>query len=116
VKRLAVLSVLVGALLAPTAALAGVIGHGSASGQFAVTSASGSSSSPNLFLRGYGRDLSGMAVIACTRGYSVGSRSQEVNSMQSGRLYRLRLPMKGNCDVTGSLSGAGHIMLQIVEA
>jgi hypothetical protein len=93
-----------------------VIGSGHASGQFAVTAASGTDHHTHVvYLRGYGRRLAGMGVVACSRGFSVGSRSKQFRSMRSGRLYRLTLPMGGgNCDVTASLSGSGRIRLQIL--
>jgi hypothetical protein len=110
---------LLASILTATAAAGSlrVIGSGRASGQFAVTSASGSKRNTQaVYLRGYGRRLSGYAVIACSRGFSVGSRSAHLNRMSSGRLYRLRLPMRGDCDVTASMSGAGRIRLQILAA
>jgi hypothetical protein len=92
-----------------------VIGSSSASGQFAVTAASGSKKRANsVWIRGYGRSLRGFAAVACSRGFSIGSRSTTLNNMRSGRLYRLRLPMRGDCDVTASLSGSGRIRLQIL--
>jgi hypothetical protein len=98
-----------------TAAGLRVIGKGQASGQFAVTAASGKAKHPRaLYLRGYGRGLSGMGVVACSRGFSIGSKATSFNSMRSGRLYKLRLPMRGDCDVTASLSGSGRIRLQIL--
>jgi hypothetical protein len=102
---------------AATAGSLRVIGSGRASGQFAVTSATGSKRHTQaVYLRGYGRQLSGFAAIACSRGFSVGSRSATLNRMVSGRLYRLRLPMRGDCDVTASMSGSGRIRLQILAA
>jgi hypothetical protein len=87
-----------------------VIGSARSSGDFAVTAASGSKKNTHsLWVRGYGQ-----AVVACSRGFSIGSRSTSLNSMRSGRLYKLRLPMHGDCDVTASLSGSGRIRLQIL--
>ena len=87
------------------------------SGDFAVTSLSASKDRTQaLYIRGYGRGLSGFAVVACSKGFSsIGSRSTQLNSMSSGRLYRLRLPFRGgDCDVTASLSGSGSIKLQVL--
>jgi hypothetical protein len=92
-----------------------VIGGGHSSGDFAVTSASGSKNGTHaVYLRGYGRGLSGLVVVACSRGYSIGSKSTTLSRMSSGRLYRVRVPFSGDCDVTASLSGNGPIRLQIL--
>jgi hypothetical protein len=87
------------------------------SGEFAVTALSASKDNAYaLYVRGYGRGLSGFAVVGCSKGFSsIGSRSTQLNSMSSGRLYRLRLPFRGgDCDVTASLSGGGSIKLQVL--
>jgi hypothetical protein len=114
----ALVAAFVAALVSVNAAAAAglhVIGKGQASGQFAVTAASGSAKHPRaLYLRGYGRNLSGMAAVACSRGFSIGSKSTTFDSMRSGHLYKLRLPIRGECDVTASLSGSGRIRLQIL--
>ena len=112
---------LVTAVATATATAAGgglrVIGSARSSGDFAVTAASGSKKhAKSLWLRGYGRGLSGQAVVACGRGFSIGSRSTSFNSMRSGHIYKIRMPMKGDCDVTASLSGSGRIQLQILAA
>src|SRR5215510_11553073 len=54
-----------------------VIGSSRSSGDFAVTAASGSKNGAHaLYMRGYGRGLSGNGVVACSRGIaSVGSKS-----------------------------------------
>jgi hypothetical protein len=95
-----------------------VIGNGHSSGEFAVTAASGHKSDAHaLYLRGYGRGLSGMGVVACSKGIaSIGSKSTQLGSMRSGRLYRLQMPFRGDCDVTASLSGSGTIRLQILAS
>lgn len=105
---------LVAAAAASTAGLR-VIGSGRSAGDYAVTSASGSKNPARaLYLRGYGHGLSGYAVVACSRGFSIGSKSTTFGSMVSGRLYRLKQPFAGDCDVTASLSGSGSIRLQIL--
>ncbi len=92
-----------------------VIGKGSSSGDFAVTAASGSKKKAKvLYIRGYGRKLSGHAVVACSRGFSIGSKSKSYRAMRSGTLYRIPLPFAGDCEVTASLSGSGRIRLQIL--
>ena len=95
-----------------------VIGNGSAgssSGEFAVTVARGSKKKANaLYIRGFGRDLSGHAGVACSRGFSVGSKSKAFGAMRSGTLYRIPLPFAGDCEVTASLSGFGRIRLEIL--
>jgi hypothetical protein len=95
-----------------------VIGSSKSSGDFAVTAASGSKRNTHaLYLRGYGRGLSSYAVVACSRGIaSIGSKSTKFARMASGRLYRLRLPFAGNCNVTASLTGSGRIRLQILAS
>jgi hypothetical protein len=93
-----------------------VLGSGRSAGDFAVTSASASKDKASaIFIRGYGRDLSSFAVVACSRGVSsIGSRSTTLHRMAAGRLYRLKLPFSGDCQVTASLSGSGRIQLQIL--
>jgi hypothetical protein len=95
-----------------------VIGSSKSSGDFAVTAASGSKKNTHaVYLRGYGRSLSGFAAVACSRGIaSIGSKSTTFSRMVSGRLYRLRLPFAGNCRVTASLGGSGRIRLQILAS
>jgi len=54
-----------------------------------------------------------MGLVACSRGIgSIGSTTH----MRSGRLYRLRMPFRGDCEVTASLTGSGRIRLQILAA
>ena len=87
------------------------------SGEFAVTALNASKDNANaVYVRGYGRDLSGLGVVACSKGLtSIGSRSTDLSSMSSGRLYRLRLPFRGgDCQITASLSGSGSIKLQVL--
>jgi hypothetical protein len=36
--------------------------------------------------------------------------------MRFGRVYTLRMPFRGDCQVSASLSGSGHIRLQILAA
>ena len=93
-----------------------VIGSARSSGDFAVAAANGSKNHARvIYLRGYGRDLSGMGVVACSKGIaSIGSKSTQLSHMSSGRLYRLRMPFRGDCQVTASLSGSGRIRLQIL--
>jgi hypothetical protein len=94
-----------------------VIGSARSSGDFAVAAANGSKkNAKGVFVRGYGRGLSGFVVVACSKGFSVGSKSTTLKSMASGRLYKLRLPFAGDCDAAASLSGSGSIRLQILAA
>jgi hypothetical protein len=99
-----------------TAAPLRVIGGARSSGDFAVAAANGEKKNAHaLYLRGYGRKLSGFGVVACSRGVaSIGSKSTTFRRMTSGTLYRLRQPFVGNCSVTASLSGSGRIRLQIL--
>jgi hypothetical protein len=121
-KKHLIIAAAVAAVLVPTATAASsslrVIGSGRAAGSFAIASASGSKHNMRAaYLRAYGSRLSTFAVVACSRGYSVGSNTKRFSSMRSGQLYRLRLPMGGgDCDVTASLSGRGRIKLQILAS
>ena len=113
---LAVLAATLALTATATAAPLKTIGSGKSSGDFAIASASGHKRTSTIYLRGYGRGLSGMAVVACSKGFSIGSKSTTLGSMASGRLYKLRMPFAGDCDVTASLSGSGSIRLQILAA
>jgi hypothetical protein len=119
---IAVLAITAALILAVTAAAAStglrVIGGSRSSGDYAVTAASGSKNGAHaVYLRGYGRGLSGYAVVACSRGIaSIGSKTTQVGHMSSGRLYRVRLPFPGDCQVTASLTGQGSIRLQILAS
>lgn len=111
------LLVLVLATAAAAAPTLRVLKTSRSSGEFAVTALSASKDNAYaIYMRGYGRDLSGFGVVACSKGYtSIGSRSTQLNSMGSGRLYRLRIPFKGgDCQITASLSGSGSIKLQVL--
>jgi hypothetical protein len=81
-----------------------------------VAAASGSKNHARvIYLRGYGRGLTGMGVVACSKGIaSIGSKSTQFSHLSSGHLYRLRMPFRGDCQVTASLSGSGRIRLQIL--
>jgi hypothetical protein len=113
-----VVALVVVALVTAAAAVASpirVIGQARSSGDFAVAAASGEKKNAHaLYLRGYGRKLSALGVVACSRNFSIGSKSTRFRSMVSGRLYRLRQPFVGDCSVTASLSGRGRIRLQIL--
>jgi hypothetical protein len=93
-----------------------VIGSARSSGDFAITAANGHKSGAKaLYLRAYGRDLSAEAVVACSRGLaSIGTKSTTLEHLQPGRLYRIKQPFAGECDVTASLNGSGAIRLQLL--
>jgi hypothetical protein len=114
----AIVAVAVSAIASANAAGLRVIGSARSSGEFAVAAANGNKNhAHSLWLRGYGHGLSGMGVVACSRGFtSIGSKTTQLNSMRSGKLYRLRMPFRGDCQVTASLSGSGRIKLQILAA
>ena len=118
VPLLAVVAALAVALPATAATTSmGVIGSARSSGDFAVAAANGNRDNAKaVYLRGYGRGLSGFAVVACSKGFSVGSKSTTLSHMSSGRQYKLKIPFAGDCDVTASLSGSGSIRLQILAA
>ena len=111
-----IVAVAISAIASADAAGLKVIGSARSSGEFAVAAANGNKNhAHSLWLRGYGRGLSGMGVVACSKGFtSIGSKTTQLNSMRSGKLYRLRMPFKGDCQVTASLSGSGRIKLQIL--
>jgi len=93
-----------------------VIGHASASGQFAVAAANGSANHPHSIavrVTGGGGGVQGLGVVACSRGIaSIGSTSTNYH----GHFALLKMPMKNsdNCQVTASASGSGHLTLQIL--
>ncbi len=123
VRTLLVAAVMAGVAVSTVAAAnaAGlrVIGSARSSGEFAVAAANGSKNHASvIYVRGYGRGLSGMGVVACSRGFtSIGSKSTDLSHMRSGHLYRLRMPFSGgDCQVTASLGGSGGIRLQILAA
>jgi hypothetical protein len=111
-------AVAVSAIASANAAGLRVIGSARSSGDFAVAAANGEKKHARvIYLRGYGRGLSGMGVVACSKGIaSIGSKSTQLSHMRSGRLYRLPMPFRGDCQVTASLSGSGRIRLQILAA
>ena len=92
-----------------------VIGHASASGQFAAAAASGSANHPNAIavrISG-GGTVTGFGAVACSKGIgSIGSTSTTYH----GHFALLKLPMKNadSCQVTASASGSGHLRLEIV--
>lgn len=101
--------------VAPAAAALRVIGKSQASGRVAITAKHVSVKQPQaLYLRGYGRGLTGMTVVACSRGASFGSKSSAFSAMRSAQLYKLRMPATGNCGVLASLSGSGLIRMEIL--
>jgi hypothetical protein len=63
-----------------------------------------------------GGSRSSIVVVACSKGFSVGSKSTTLSRLASGGLYKLRLPFAGDCEATASLSGSGSIRLQILAA
>jgi hypothetical protein len=93
-----------------------VIATARSSGDFASAAASGYARNVHaVYLRGTGRNLAhGFGTIACTHGGSLGTKATTMARMVSGKLYRLRLPFPGDCQVTASLTGAGPIKIQIL--
>jgi hypothetical protein len=105
------------ASVAPAASSAlRVIGTGSSSGAFTVTSASARKKTGAIYVRGYGRNLYGQSEVFCR----ASSRSKPVSSklksfyMQQGQLYRVPQPLAGDCEIIASLSGSGRIRLEIL--
>src|SRR5258707_1221485 len=93
-----------------------VIGHSSASGQFAVTAASGTAGHPHglaVRITGGGSGVAGMGVVACSRGIaSIGSTSTNYK----GHFAVLKMPMANSdsCQITASASGSGRLKLEIL--
>jgi hypothetical protein len=80
-RTLLVVAVIAGVAVSTVAAAnaAGlrVIGSARSSGDFAVAAANGSKNHARvIYLRGYGRDLSGMGVVACSRASRRSARSR----------------------------------------
>ena len=91
-----------------------VVGKGSASGEYAVAAASGSAKHPHqMAVRLTGRRIDGYAVVACSKGFGVGSKT---SSYKGAGLHLVKLPMgaSDSCDVTASASGAGRVTVQIL--
>lgn len=114
---LALLVVAIGSFVAAGIASAAgwrVIGRATSSGEFAATAANGTAQHPHhLAVRIRGRGVSGFAAVACTKGFSIGSKSTNYKGVG---IHLLKLPMAGasSCDVTASLGGSGRITLQIL--
>ena len=91
-----------------------VIGRAHSSGDFAATAANGSVKHPRaIAVLAHGHGISGFAAVACTKGFSVGSKS---TSYKGAGMHRLRLPMTkaDSCDVTASIGGSGQISMSIL--
>lgn len=124
-KRLIVAVVAVSALAMPSVSSAKtplrVIGIDALSQQFRHTVAQAAKHDAHaLYVRGYGRGLSFHGFVGCSRpkatgrGSVSGSASTDIASMVSGRLYKLRMPFAGNCDVIASVRGPGAVRLEIL--
>jgi hypothetical protein len=109
--------VIVAVLAFTASALAGgwrIIGRGSASGDVAAAAASGDVKQPHQLavrVRGHGT-LTGFAAVACTKNFGVASAS---TSFRGAGIHVLRLPTTtDDCSVTASVSGSGHLVVQIL--
>jgi hypothetical protein len=94
-----------------------VIGHGSATGSFAVAEAMGSVKHPHgiaVRVTGGGSSVAGTTGLACLRGSS--KIAPDSGAPFKGHFAALKLPMKNPdiCEVTASASGHGHLVLQIL--
>lgn len=69
-----------------------------------------------LDVRAFGRALAGTAAVVCLRAGEMGARTAQFPRMESGRRYRLALPMArpDSCNVTATVRGAGAIRAQIL--
>jgi hypothetical protein len=91
-----------------------VLAHKSASGQFAVTAVSATSSHPHsLAVQFSGHVQTGEGIVACSKGFSVSSNSRSFN-----HAGLFRLPMtKGadSCNITASVGGSGTVTVRILS-
>jgi hypothetical protein len=93
-----------------------VVKSKSARGQFAVTAISATIKYPKpkgIAVRLSGHGVSGMGVVACSRGFTVTS-----NSRSFSRAGLFVLPsMRGadSCDVTASIAGSGSVSVRILR-
>ena len=86
----------------------------SVSGQFAVTAISATARHPTaIAMRLIGHVNSGVAVAACSRGFSVSSNSRSVAHAGTFRVRIMR--HAGSCDVTASVGGSGRVTVQILK-
>ena len=109
------------AALAPAAEAAApikVIGSARATGEYAAASARGSANRPAaLYVRAYGSELDVSTAMTCSRGLSVGTKSQHIAGQAvSGKLYRLALPMvrPTKCSVAAAVISAGPLRVQLL--
>ena len=114
-----IVALLAAAVLACTASAVSawrVVKAGSSSGQFAVTAVNGTINRPKpkgIAVRLVGAGVSnGMAVVACSKGFSVASWSR---TYRRAGLYVLPMTTgAGTCDVTASVGGSGKVIVQIL--
>lgn len=91
-----------------------IVARAHSSGSFAATAASATVNHPRaLAVRLSGRGVSGFAAVACTKGFSIGSKSTQY---RGAGLHVLKLPFGSaeSCDITASIGGMGSISLQIL--
>ena len=92
-------------------ATAGVVAQNSASGDFAVTATSATINHPHrIGVRFSGG--SGLAVWACSKGFSVSSWSRNYGR---GLHWLPYVGGKGSCNVTVSVGGSGRVGVQIIK-
>lgn len=91
-----------------------VVKSRSVSGQFAATAVSATIKRPNgIAVRLKGGVSSGNAAIACSRGFSISSKSR---SYSRAGFFVLPLMRKAeSCEVVASVGGSGRVTVQILK-
>jgi hypothetical protein len=91
-----------------------VVKRASVSGEFATTAINATIQHPKAIgVRLLGNVQSGLAVVACSKGFSVSS-----NSRQYSHAGTFSLPITrgaDSCDVTASVGGSGRLTVQILR-
>lgn len=90
-----------------------VVGRGSASGQFAIASASAEVSRPKaIYVRLVGNVNNGTFILGCSKGFNISANNYNRN--RAG-LYRLPVKPLGadTCSVTAAVGGSGRIVVEI---
>ena len=93
-----------------------VVKTGFTRGQFAITAINATISRPKprgMAVRLKGRVTNGSAVIACSRGFSITSRSK--GWKRAGLFVLPQMARAETCDVVASVSGRGKVGVQILR-
>ena len=109
------------AIAAPSVPGWRTVGQATASGDFAVAAANGTAAHPSQvavrIVSSRGGSVTGLAVVACTKNFGIGSSSTNLKG-RSPLLTVVRMPMRGaeSCDViaSGSSMSGGKLLVQIL--